>query len=89
MYIIVFRLMLLFGVLSLIYIALSAYDRWSVRERLKSEHAMGEGGGLTEEDYVHKGLSDYDRSWRKKILYAVFIMPFAAMLILIYIANYQ
>ncbi|MEM0921955.1 MAG: hypothetical protein AAGF44_11465 [Pseudomonadota bacterium] len=89
MSVIVLRLILLFAVLSVIYIGLSAFDRWQVRERLRSEHATGQGGKLTEEDYVHKGLANYERSWRRKLLYGVFLLPFLTMLILIYVANYQ
>ncbi|MEM0944797.1 MAG: hypothetical protein AAGI70_12725 [Pseudomonadota bacterium] len=87
MYIIVLRLLIIFAVLLAIYIALAAYSRWSLRERLKSEHAAGAGGGLTSEDYVQKGLAVYERSWQRKALYAVFLLPGVTAVILVVIAN--
>lgn len=88
MYLIVLRLMLLFGLLSLIYIALSAYDRYATRERLKAEHQTGKAGGVSREDYINQGMAHYERSWQRKLLYGVFLVPFIAILILIYVANY-
>ncbi|MBY8977745.1 hypothetical protein KHP62_18170 [Rhodobacteraceae bacterium NNCM2] len=89
MYVIVLRLVILFAILSVVYIALGAYSRYEERKRLQSEHSAGAGGGVSREDYVQKGLADYERSWRKKLLYGVFIFPLAAAIILILIANYS
>ncbi|MEM7670813.1 MAG: hypothetical protein AAF317_17075 [Pseudomonadota bacterium] len=88
MYLVVLRLVILFAVLSVIYIALSAYARYDARKRLQSEHAEGAGGGLNKEDYVDRGLAAYERSWQKKLLYGVFAFPMAAALALILIAAY-
>ena len=89
MFINVARFVVFFAVLSLIFIALSAYDRWAQRQRLKSEHASGTGQALSQEDYIQKGLAEYDRSWRKKLIYGVFLLPLIAIVVLIYVANYQ
>ncbi|MEM7505387.1 MAG: hypothetical protein AAF415_01475 [Pseudomonadota bacterium] len=89
MYLVALRVLILFAILMVVYIGLSAYDRYLQREKLKSEHMTGEGGGLSQEDYVHKGLANYERSWRRKLLYGVFVLPFMAILLLVYIANYQ
>lgn len=88
MYLIVLRLVVLFGILSVIYIALSAYSRWEISRRLRAEHSGGAGGGLSQEDYIDKGLAAYERSWQKKLLYGVFAFPMAAAVILILIAGY-
>lgn len=89
MSLIVLRLTILFGILCVIYIALSAYSRYIERKRLEEEHATGAGGGVGREDYVDKGMVGYERSWRKKLLYGIFIFPLAATVILIIIANYS
>lgn len=89
MYLVALRVLILFVILTAVYIALSAYDRYLLRQRLKSEYATSERGGLSLEDYVHKGLAEYERSWRRKLLYGVFILPFVAILLLVYLANYQ
>lgn len=88
MYLVVLRLVILFGVLSVIYIALAAYARYDTRKRLQSEHASGAGGGLNKEDYIEMGLAAYERSWQKRALYGVFVFPMAAAIVLILIAAY-
>ncbi|MEM9043310.1 MAG: hypothetical protein AAGC81_01340 [Pseudomonadota bacterium] len=88
MYLIVLRLVILFAILTLVYIALSAYARYDERKRLQSEHAAGAGGGLSREDFIDKGMATYERSWQKKLLYGVFVFPMAAAIILMLIANY-
>lgn len=88
MYIVVLRLMILFGILSLIYIALAAYDRYATRQRLNDEHATGQAGGINREDYIQRGMAQYERSWRRRILYGVFAVPVVVIAILVYVANY-
>jgi hypothetical protein len=88
MFPVLMRLTLLIGVLSAIYVALDWYMRWDQARRLDAEHASGEGGALTREDYVAKGLAKYDRSWERKLLYGIFILPVLAALVLALIANY-
>ena len=56
--------------------------------QLESEHASGEGAALTREDYVAKGLVEYERSWERKLLWGVFILPVLAMLGIALVANY-
>jgi len=88
MFPVVMRFAILMGVLSAIYIALGWYMRWDRGRRLDAEYANGEGGALTREDYIAKGLAEYDRSWERKLLYGVFILPILAALALAMIANY-
>jgi hypothetical protein len=88
MFAVVMRFAILMGVLSAIYIALGWYMRWDRARRLDAEHASGEGGVLTREDYIAKGLAEYERSWERKLLYGVFILPILAALVLALIANY-
>jgi hypothetical protein len=88
MFPVVMRFAILIGVLSAIYIALGWYMRWDRARRLGAEHANGEGAALTREDYVAKGLAEYERSWERKLLYGVFILPVLAALVLFLIANY-
>ena len=88
MFPVVMRFAILIAVLSAIYIALGWYMRWDRTRRLEDEFASGEGGGLTREDYVAKGMADYDRSWERKLLLGVFILPILAALALALVANY-
>ena len=88
MFPVVMRFAILMAVLSAIYIGLGRYMRWDRTRRLENEYASGQGGALTREDYVTKGLAKYDRSWERKLLLAIFILPIAAAIGLALVANY-
>ena len=88
MFPVVMRFAILMAVLTAIYIALGWYMRWDRARRLDSEHASGVGGALSREDYVAKGLADYDRSWERKALLGIFIVPIVAALGIALLANY-
>ncbi|MDA1077173.1 MAG: hypothetical protein O3A63_20870 [Proteobacteria bacterium] len=75
MFLVVMRIAMLMAVLTAIYIALGWYMRWDRRRRLESEHAGGADAALSREDYVTKGLAAYDRSWERKALVGIFILP--------------
>lgn len=75
MFPVLMRLAMFMAVLSVIYIALDWYLRWDLARRLEAEHASGEGKSLTREDYVAKGLAAYDRSWGRKLLLGIFVLP--------------
>jgi len=88
MFAVLMRVAVLIGVLTAIYIGLDWYMRRDRIRRLNEEHAAGEGSSLTREDYVTRGMARYDRSWERKLLLGIFILPFLAALILALIANY-
>ena len=88
MFAVLMRVAVLMGVLAAIYIGLDWYMRRDRIRRLNEEHASGEGSALTREDYVTRGMARYDRSWERKLLLSVFVLPFLAALILALIANY-
>ena len=87
MFPVVMRFAILMAVLTGIYIALGWYMRWDRARRLESEHAAGQGNALTREDYVAKGLAEYDRSWERKLLLGVFIVPMVIALGLALLAD--
>ncbi len=88
MFPVVMRFAILLAVLSAIYIGLGWYMRWDRTRRLNDEHASGKGSALTREDYVAKGLVEYNRSWERKLLLGIFILPILAALGLALVANY-
>lgn len=88
MFAVLMRFVMLMGVLTGIYIALGWYMRWDRTRRLDAEHASGEGSALTREDYIAKGLAEYDRSWEKKLLVGIYVIPVAVVVLLALIANY-
>lgn len=77
----------IFGVLLVIYLATDRYMRWDLRRRLEDEHADQKDVPLTRDDYVQKGLAEYERSPEKKVLLAIFIIPFVVIALLALFLN--
>jgi hypothetical protein len=75
MFPVLLRIAVLMGVLSAIYMALGWYLRWDRARSLDARHSSGEGSALSREDFVAKGLAEYDRSWERKLLPGIFILP--------------
>ena len=82
MFLLLLRVVLLFGLLTAIYAGLDVYMRWDRRKRLEEEHAAGAAPALSREDYVMRGLAEYERSWEKRALLGVFLLPVAIGIIL-------
>ena len=83
------RLMVIgFIVLTVIYVVLSLYSR-SVRKGKLKEWWEEEGRPGDLEAYIDRGLEDYDGSLRRKLILGVYIIPFTAMCIIIYLTNFH
>ncbi len=76
------------AVLVAIHRALDWYLRHDTARRLREEHARGEGGALTREDYVARGLARYRRSWERKLLYAIYVVPFLVMAVVLLLVQF-
>ena len=76
-----------FGILLVIYLAADRYMRWDLRRRLEDEHADQPQAPLTRDDFVQKGLADYERSPEKKVLLLIFVIPFAVIALLALFLN--
>lgn len=88
MLIVTLRILLAFTVLTALYMALSLYVRWDRRRTLEEEYDAGAAPTLTREDYVAKGLAAYERSWARRALYGVYLIPLVVGLILIVLAEF-
>lgn len=86
---VVLRVVIMFGVLTLIYFGLVAYMRWDRVKTLEENHASGADGNLTREDFVAKGLAEYERSWERKALRGVFFLPLVIVLAIWLFASYS
>ena len=75
MFAVVMRIAILMAVLTAIYISLNWYLRWDRTRQLDDEYAAGDDRALTREDFIAKGMSDFDRSWQRKLLWGVYIIP--------------
>ncbi|GHG85118.1 hypothetical protein GCM10010961_11950 [Pseudodonghicola xiamenensis] len=74
-------------VLTLIYIGLSVYSRRRRREKLI---ARWQSNRLTgdQDVFVRRGLAKYDRSFRRKLILGVYIVPLGLIAILVYYTNF-
>ena len=78
---------IVFVVLSIIYISLSFYSRARARDRLEAEWDEG-GIKMPREAYVRHGLKDYDGSLRRKLILGVYVVPMALVGLIIYLVNF-
>ncbi len=74
------RFALAIGVLVAIHMALDRYLRHDLARRLAEEHAAGADPALSREDYVTRGLARYHRSWERRLLYGIYVVPVAIAL---------
>lgn len=78
---------IVFVVLSVVYICLSFYSRARCREKLEAEWDAG-GIDMPREAYVRHGLTDYDGSLRRKLILGVYVVPMGLVGLIIYLVNF-
>ncbi|MEL6337549.1 MAG: hypothetical protein AAFS07_04425 [Pseudomonadota bacterium] len=75
------------GVLYALYVIADRWLRIDTQRKLEERHASGEAGGVNREDYVQKGLAEYERSTEKKLLLGLFAVPIVVVIILAMLAK--
>ncbi|PPB82322.1 hypothetical protein LV82_00250 [Albidovulum inexpectatum] len=76
--------------MTVMYFLLSIYSRSVERERLEKEwDERHPGGGDAEarDAYIERGMQEYERSLRHKLIWLVYVLPTLAVLLLIYLTN--
>ena len=78
---------LVFVILTVIYVSVSLYSRAVRRDKLEREwdEEIREGD---REAFVREGLEDYDGSLRRRLILAVYIIPVICVGTIIYLVNY-
>ena len=82
-------LRVLFGfflVLVVIHLGLRLWLRLRERRRLAEEWEAGPQQG-TRDDFMERGMDDYDRSLRKRLLWLTIVLPMAGLILLLYVLN--
>ena len=75
-------------VLTVVYIGVSIYSRRVRRGKLESYwDKKGHTGDC--EAFVQRGLKKYDRSFRRKLIMGVYVVPFVVITVLVYVSNYM
>lgn len=79
--------LMLFVVLTVVYVSLSFYSRAVRRGKLKDKWEAGQK--LMDRDtFVQRGLERYDGSIRRKLLLGVYIVPLVVIGAIIYLTNH-
>lgn len=81
-------LLILFAVLTVVYVSLSFYSRAMRRDKLEAEWDEEIGVG-DREAFVREGLEEYDGSLRRKLILGVYIIPILVIGTIIYFTNYS
>jgi hypothetical protein len=77
-----------FVVLSILYVIISVWSRLTRRRKLiRAWEAEGRPGDRDE--YLRKGLEDYDDSLRPKLILLVYIVPVVVVALIIYLTNFH
>lgn len=73
--------------MTVVYVCLSWYSRSVRREKL--ERQFDEGGIEGDRQaYIEKGLAEYESSLRAKLIWGVYIIPFALIALMVYLNNF-
>ena len=77
-----------FVICTVFYIALSFYSRSKRREKLKQW--WEEAGRPGDQDtYIRDGLTEYEESLRRKLIWGVYIVPFSLIILIVYFVNFH
>ncbi len=75
-------------ILTVIYVVVSLYSRWVRRGKLIAH--WEKKGLLGDRDaFLERGMRQYDKSFRKKLLLGIYVIPIGAIVLLIYITNFK
>lgn len=88
MVLVVLRIALLIALLVAIHFGLDWWMRRQRARRLEREHDQGYGGQLDRDDYLARGLSQYERSWERRLLIGIYLVPALLALGLALLTNY-
>jgi hypothetical protein len=77
-----------FVVLSIIYVIISVWSRLTRRSKLiRAWNEAGQPGDRDE--FLRKGLEEYDDSFRPKLILLVYIVPVVVVALIIYLTNFH
>ncbi|MGB3455001.1 MAG: hypothetical protein WBG08_01060 [Litorimonas sp.] len=84
-------IVIIFALLTVVYVILSQWSRWRERERLEDEYRAGTDllrQTATEEEFIARGMTAYSRSLRPKLFLFVYAVPGLLATGLVWLAQY-
>lgn len=79
--------LILLVLMAVVHVSLAWYFRSLHREELEREYE--EHGRGDRETFIEAGMQEYERSLQRRLLWGVYIIPFAAIAVLIYLVNFR
>ena len=83
----VLRLVVLFVVLGALYLLMLRWTRTSRRRALEDEWVVANPDQIDRETFVARGMAEWERSWDRKLLYGIFVLPIAVAISLSVLAH--
>jgi hypothetical protein len=87
----ILRIVIIFVVLTIAYVALAAWSRFKHRLKLSDEWETQIKLKKTvdpKDEFIARGMKAYDRSLKPKLILGVYVIPGAIATLLIYLAQY-
>ncbi|MFQ6546541.1 hypothetical protein AADZ90_001185 [Aestuariibius sp. 2305UL40-4] len=87
-------LVMLLAVLTVVYFCVSIYSRMARREKLEREFELERLSDPSispaeKDEFVKRGMVDYDGSLRKRLILLVYVVPLAVIGTIIYTVNHM
>jgi len=86
------NIVVIFVLLSITYVVLSAWSALKQRKKLNADFKTADtshDNTLSKQEYIEKGMQKYNRSLKPKLIFGVYLVPIAIMAVLIYLAQYS
>lgn len=83
---IVSKLVMMFFILTVIYVVLSVLSRIQKRDKLNAEYD-DEERTVSKDDFVAEGLTEHNKKTRRKLALRIYIFPAVIVAILLYLAH--
>lgn len=78
----------IFVILTLFYWIIALWSR-SVRKEKLEEAWDASDQSQDRDEYVQSGLSEYERGFRRKLIWLVYVIPLVIIIGLIYVTNFR
>lgn len=85
------NIVVIFAILSIVYVVLSLRARLLQRAKLDAEYTAPDKSkdiAVSKDEYIAKGMQKYGKSYRPKLIFGVYLVPVAVMAGLIYLIQY-
>lgn len=82
-------LFVLLIVLSVVYAVLSLYSRQVRRRKLAERWDSKEVLTVDRDTFIERGLQKYDRSFRRKLILGVYVVPLTLIAVIVYVTNFM